>query len=147
MANPHLGQTMASFDARIHRTKNRHISVPAHIQRAVGLMKQPNNHLLLISIRRGGQGRWNHHYVKLTSDNEFSISSDIVHLKGGDQVEVKIHWIISDSPPPPRPPGQSGAALILELNREERPGWRKDGSARVDEYLESEVRGESDRFR
>jgi hypothetical protein len=141
MANPHLGQTVASFDARIHNTKNRLVSIPARIQRKVGLAKQLDNHLLLISIRPNGQGRWNHHYVKLTFDNEFAIPSDVVHLQGGDEVEVKIHRIIADSPPPSSTPNRSGAGLILELNSEERPGWREDGSSNVDEYLNNEVRG------
>ena len=31
----------------------------------------------LVSIRKGRSGRWNHHYVKLTRDNEFAIPADV----------------------------------------------------------------------
>lgn len=34
-----------------------------------------------------------------------------------------------------------GAALLVRLARERRPGWRRDGSANVDRYLAEEVRG------
>ncbi|MFO8072427.1 MAG: hypothetical protein R6V85_11190 [Polyangia bacterium] len=128
------------FEARIQRQKNRLVAVPAPIQRAVGLKKQPNNHLLHISIRPLGKGRWNHHYVKLTRDNEFSIPSDVTRLEQGDEVEVRIHRVIADSPPPSQEPTRSGAGLILELDEKSRPGWREDGSSRVDDYLDAEVR-------
>ncbi len=140
MANRHIGQTIAHFEARIQRHKNRLVAVPARIQRKIGLEKRPDNHLLMISIRPRGAGRWNHHYVKLTCDNEFSIPTDVTHLQCGDEVEVKIHRIIADSPPPSQTPTKGGAGLILELDQEPRPGWREDGSSRLDEYLNDEVR-------
>ena len=139
MAHPHLSHVMAEFEARIHRTKNRLIAIPARIQREVGLERRPNNHLLLVSLRPKGKGRWNRHYVKLTCDNEFCVPADVTHLRGGAAVEVKIHRVIADAPPEPTTPGARGAGLILELATRDRPGWREDGSERVDEYLRRET--------
>ena len=139
MAHPDLGATLALFDATIHRTKNRLISVPAGVQRQLGLARKPDNDLLLVSVRKVRSGRWNHHYVKLTSDNEFAIPADVTRLSPGDEVEVKVHGVFSGVPKArARPPAAAGAALLVELATRERPGWREDGSARVDEYLADE---------
>ncbi len=57
MAHPHLSETRAAFPARIHRTKNRLVAVPADVQRALGLERRRENHILLVSIRSSGKGR------------------------------------------------------------------------------------------
>jgi len=80
MANSQLSTFLASFDGRLHRTKNRLLSIPAAVQRTLGLSRQAENDILLVSIRKGGSGRWNHHYVKLTHDNEFAIPADVTGL-------------------------------------------------------------------
>lgn len=140
MAHPHLAVTRARFPARIHRTKNRLVSIPAEVQRALGLERRPENHLALVSIRPGRGGRWNHHYLKLTSDNEFAIPADVSGIRPGDEVDVKIHRIIRDEPVPP-PSGATGASLLVSLAREPRPGWRTDGAENVDAYLRDGERG------
>ncbi|HEU4384526.1 MAG TPA: hypothetical protein VFR85_13650 [Anaeromyxobacteraceae bacterium] len=139
MAHPHLAQTRATFPARIHRTKNRLVSIPAEVQRQLGLERRPENHLALVSIRRSSAGRWNHHYLKLTSDNEFAIPADVTGLRPGDAVEVKIHRIIRDEPVPP-PSARSGASLLVSLAREPRAGWRTDGAENLDAYLHGDQR-------
>jgi hypothetical protein len=144
MANAQLSTTLAQFTGSLHRTKNRLLAIPADVQRRLGLARQPENDILLISIRKDGKGRWNHHYVKLTFDNEFAIPSDVASLQPGDPVEVKVHGVYAGTPKPPstttRP---SGAALLLALASEERPGFRSDGATRVDEYLNEEIRERS----
>jgi hypothetical protein len=140
MAHSHLASTLVRFEASIHRTKNRLVSIPAAIQRQLGLTRQADNHLLLISIRKRGHGRWNHHYVKLTYDNEFALPADVLHLQPGDAVEVKIHRVIADTPYTPRPEAE-GAGVLMALARHPRPGWRADGSTRVDDYLNEKARG------
>ena len=143
MAHPHLAETRAQFAARVHRTKNRLVAVPALVQRQLGLERRPDNFLALISLRRDAAGRWNHHYVKLTSDNEFAIPSDVDGIKPGDAVEVKIHRIIRDEVVEPAPTAAAprGAALLVALAQEPRPGWRSDGAENLDRYLEDEARG------
>ena len=128
--------TIARFEARIHESKNRQVSIPAEVQRALHLKRQPDNHLIHVSIRPRGAGRWNHHYFKLTYDNEFSIPSDIEHLRQGEEIEVKIHGIIPDVPV--AGPVRSGASALLTLASRARQGWREDGSAALDDYLRSE---------
>jgi hypothetical protein len=140
MVHAPLIETLTTFEARVHRTKNRLVSVPAVEQTRLGLTSRPENHLLLVSIRKAGKGRWNHHYVKLTYDNEFAIPSDVAHIQGGDAVEVKIHRIIEDRPIAPRS-AEIGAGVLLAWLEEPQIGWRKDGSSRVDEYLAEDVRG------
>lgn len=146
MAHPHLSDTRAAFSARIHRTKNRLVSVPSEAQRTLGLERRRENHILLVSIRRRGKGRWNHHYVKLTHDNEFAIPADVTALAGGDEIEVRVHRVIRDQAfePPGRRP--TGAGLLVALAGEPRPEWREDGSVDLDRYLEEGTRG-SDRTR
>jgi len=141
MAHPHLANTEAVFAARVHRSKNRLVSIPAAVQRRLDLRRRAHNFITLISIRRGNSGRWNHHYVKLTFDNEFAIPSDVTGIQPGDQVEVKVHRVIRDEPAPGPPGGVHGAALLLELAAERRPGWRTDGARDVDRYLRGQARG------
>jgi len=144
LAHPHLSNELARFEARIQRHKNRLVAIPAEVQRNLALQRQPDNYLILASIRTSGVGRWNHHYLKLTGDNEFSIPSDVAHLNPGDEVEVKIHRIISDVPVSPKAAStQSAAGLLLELEKRPRPGWRHDGSLRLDEHLKEEIEDES----
>jgi hypothetical protein len=143
MAHPHLAETRAQFAARVHRTKNRLVAIPAMVQRQLGLGRRPENFLALISLRRAAAGRWNHHYVKLTFDNEFAIPSDVAGIRPGDEVEVKIHRIIRDQAVEPASAAAAprGAALLLALAREPRPGWRADGAENVDRYLQDQARG------
>lgn len=140
MAHPHLSSSLAQFEARVHRTKNRLVSIPAAIQRQLGLVRQAENHLLLVSIRKHGVGRWNHHYVKLTYDNEFALPSDVVHLKPGDVIDVKIHRVIPDVAHEVTPTG-GGAEVLLSLESRQRSGWRTDGSTNVDAYLNEKPHG------
>ena len=140
MAHPHLSSVLAQFEARIHRTKNRLVSIPAAVQRQLGLKRQADNHLLLLSIRKRGHGRWNHHYLKLTSDNELALPADVVHLRPGDAVEVKVHRIIPDVAYDSQPEAR-GAGVLLSLAKSARPGWRTDGSTRLEEYLNEQAHG------
>ena len=142
MAHPHLAETQAQFSARVHRTKNRQVAVPAAVQHRLGLERRPDNFLALVSLRKRDLGRWNHHYVKLTCDNEFSIPSDVVNIQGGEEIDVKIHRLIRDDAVGPAAGQPQGANLLMALAREPRPGWRKDGSEHVDRYLEDEARGQ-----
>jgi hypothetical protein len=126
---------MDEFTAVIHRTKNRLVSIPVDVQRGLGLSRRPDNHIVLASLRRHGGGRWNHHYFKLTHDNEFAIPSDVTHLKPGQKVDVRIHRVIPDLSAPSAVPRPGGARLLSALAARPRPEWRKDGSERLDEYL------------
>lgn len=135
MAHPHLKVPLDEFTAVIHRTKNRLVSIPAEVQKDLGLNRRPDNHIVLASIRSHGGGRWNHHYFKLTHDNEFAIPSDVTHLKPGQKVDVRIHRVIQDLPAPTADSPAGGAHLLSALAKRPRPGWRRDGSQRLDEYL------------
>jgi hypothetical protein len=137
MAKSQYAVTLAHFEARIHESKNRQVSIPADVQRALNLQRQSDNHLIHVSIRPRGAGRWNHHYFKLTYDNEFAIPSDVGHLHQGEDIEVKIHRIIPDVALAV-PQRQSGAGVLLALASKPRAGWREDGSVELDEYLRSE---------
>lgn len=139
MAHPHLSATLVQFRARVHRTKNRIVAIPADVQERLGLSRRKDNDIVLLSLRKRGKGRWNHHYVKLTYDNEFAIPSDVTLVRAGDAVEVKIHALYADVPRSPTPPRQRGAMLLLALASESRAGWRKDGSTRLDEYLNEQI--------
>ena len=137
MSTPnHFGTVLARFTARIHRSKNRQLSIPAEAQSQLGLERRRDNHLVLVSLRPKGTGRWNHHYFKLTHDNEFAIPSDVGHLAPGDEVEVKVHRLIEDVALASA--NRSGATALLALASQERPDWRSDGSERVDHYLHEE---------
>jgi hypothetical protein len=143
MASPSLSTTLAEFTATIQRTKNRLVAIPAGVQRRLGLGRRANNHIVHVSIRLAGRGRWNHHYFKLTGDNEFAIPADVTGFDCGDQVEVKLHRVIADESAAESEPQSSGAELLLDLMDRPRPaGWRTDGSTRVDEYLREQIRDE-----
>jgi hypothetical protein len=136
MANSNLATTLTSFDATVHRTKNRLIAIPVLEQRRLGLTRRVNNHIVLYSIRRAGGGRWNHHLAYLTYDNEFSIPSDVAHIHGGDSVEIKIHQIIPNvGVVPGQLPLANGGALLTRLADEAGGDERVDGSQNVDKYL------------
>jgi hypothetical protein len=113
----HLARVLARFEARIHNTKNRQVSIPADIQRELRLVRQTDNHLLLYSIRPKGEGRWNHHWAQLTIDNEFSVPADAVHIERGCLVEVKIHRLVKnvDALDAGENGAAGGAALLLQL--------------------------------
>jgi hypothetical protein len=135
MAHPHLATTLAAFEARIHKSKNRLVSIPAAVQRDLGLKRQSNNHVVFVSIRKpGSRRRWNHHYLKLTHDNEFAIPVDIHFLKPGEMVQIRVHRIIPDSSAAVSNQ-RSPTSLLLELARRPRSGWRMDGSRKLDDYL------------
>jgi hypothetical protein len=133
MANHLLADVLAQFEARVHKSKNRQISIPAEIQRKLRLVRQVDNHLVLYSIRPKGQGRWNHHWAQLTFDNEFSVPADVSHIAQGALVEVKLHRLVKNvdalAPEPP-----AGAALLLQLAARG-DDERVDGSRAVDDYL------------
>lgn len=140
MGHPHHGTVRAQFTARIQRHKNRLIAIPAEVQRSLGLDRRPNNRIVLIDIRRAGRGRWNHHYLKLTYDNELAIPSDVTALEPGDTVDVKIRRVIEDQEAP-LPGARTGAAVLLEIAERPRPGFRSDGSRNLDAYLVEEIAG------
>lgn len=140
MAHPHLSATLAQFDAQVHRTKNRLIAIPAEVQQRLGLTRRQDNDIVLVSLRKAGKGRWNHHYVKLTYDNEFAVPSDVVLVHPGDAVEVKIHALYPGTPRSQAAPTARGAGLLVALASRDRPGWREDGSTRLDEYLNEDLR-------
>ena len=146
MANPHLSSTLASFDATIQRTKNRLIAIPADVQRRLGLERRPENDIVLVSVRKSKAGRWNHHLLKLTFDNELALPADVTSLGPGDRVNVKVHALYSGTPRPPASPSAKGAGLLLAIAATERPGWRSDGARRLDDYANEEARGR-DRLR
>jgi hypothetical protein len=134
MENPHLAKTRAKSSARVHRTKKRLVAIPPAVQRQLGLERRPDNAIALVSLRRANAGRWNHHYVKLTADNEFAIPADVTEVKPGDELQVKIHRIILDVPLEPAK-APRGAGLLVALAATPRPGWRTDGAENMDEYL------------
>lgn len=135
MAHPHLKAPMAEFRAVIHRTKNRLIAIPADVQKRLGLARRIDNHLILVSIRPHGGGRWNHHYFKLTYDNEFALPTDVSHLRAGNPVDIRVHRVIPDMSAAVSAPTVSGAGMLAALAARPREGWRTDGSERLDEYL------------
>jgi hypothetical protein len=139
MAHPHLKVPLDEFAAVIHRTKNRLVSIPADVQRSLGLTRRADNHIVLASIRDHARGRWNHHYFKLTQDNEFAIPSDIAHLRPGQKVDVRIHRVIADLPAANTVEAPRGAGLLSSLAKRPRPGWRRDGSERLDDYLRADL--------
>jgi hypothetical protein len=138
MANPHLSTTLAEFEATVQRTKNRLIAIPAEVQRALRLGRRANNHIVLYSIRRKGQGRWNHHLAYLTQDNEFAIPSDVLHIQPGCEVQLKIHRVIPDADALSAPGvTMSAGALLTSLADTAGEDQRVDGSEHVDDYLYS----------
>jgi hypothetical protein len=138
VANPHLSTTLAEFEARVQRHKNRLIAIPADVQRALRLGRRANNHIVLYSIRRKGQGRWNHHLAYLTQDNEFAVPSDVQHIQPGSEVEVKIRRVIPDVDAlAARDVAVSAGALLTALSAAAGEDERVDGSEHVDDYLYS----------
>ena len=138
MANPTYSTILVTFEAAIQRSKDRLIAVPAAAQRRLGLERRADNHLICYSIRHARQGRWNRHIAKLTFDNEFSIPSDVVHLKPGDEVEVKVHRVVADVAV--EPPAEGTAAdVLVELAAAAAADPRIDGSDHVDDYLAGEI--------
>jgi hypothetical protein len=135
MANPHLSTTLARFEAQVHDTKNRLVSIPAAVQRSLRLARRRNNHIVFYSIRPKGRGRWNHHLAYLTYDNEFAISSSVTNITSGEPVEVKIHRVIPDADALSRASANNAASVLLELSGEAGEDEREDGSTRVDDYL------------
>jgi hypothetical protein len=136
MANPILATTLSSFTANVHKTKNRLIAIPAAEQRRLGLQRRANNHIVSYSIRRRGQGRWNHHLAYLTYDNEFAIPADVTAINGGDTVEVKIHQVIANANAlVAQTAGNNPGALLSGLAAQAGDDDREDGSQNVDDYL------------
>jgi hypothetical protein len=138
MANPKLATTRAVFEATVHRTKNRLVSIPAEVQRQLGLERRANNHILHFSIRADGAGRWNSHWAQLTADNEFAIPTDVKDIEPGSRVEVKIHGAVAaiDVLASPAEEGSSNpGSLLLDLAESDEEDPRTDGSVNIDEYL------------
>ena len=131
-----LDKTIATFEAAIHHPKNRCVTLPAAVARELGLRPRADNDILHVSIRKAGEGRWNHHYFKLTVNNEFALPSDIAGFACGDRIEVKVHRVILDGS---TSPGVSALDAVLAVLDPNRPGWREDGSVRVDDYLRAEM--------
>jgi hypothetical protein len=133
MANPKLAITRATFDATVHRTKNRLIAIPAEVQRKLGLTRRANNHILHFSIRKRGTGHWNAFWSQLNSDNEFAVPG----VEPGVELEVRIHGaadardILADGDAHPANAG----ALLLRLSEQADEDPRANGSTNVDEYL------------
>ena len=103
MADSALSHTLAEFEARVQNTKNRLIAIPSAVQRQLDLRRQKNNFIARVSLRPHDGGRWNHHYVKLTFDNEFAIPSDVTRFQSLDVVDVRIppvtHRLAPGRPP------------------------------------------------
>ena|SRR5260221_10789992 len=136
MANRHLSKTLDRFTARVHRTKNRLIAIPAATQRRLGLGKRVNNHIVLYSLRPTGRGRWNHHLAYLTYDNEFAIPADVTGIVGGSSVEVKIHRVTPDTDALAKgPPSGTAGAALLRIAESAGDDDRTSGSTEVDEVL------------
>jgi hypothetical protein len=129
----HLSHVLARFEARVHKSKNRQVSIPAEVQQRLRLVRRVDNHLVLYSIRAKGSGRWNHHWAQLTFDNEFAVPADVAHIGQGDAVEVKIHRVVKnvDALADERP---GGAELLLQLAAAGEDE-RVKGSCEVDDYL------------
>ncbi|HKY40900.1 MAG TPA: hypothetical protein VJN18_33425 [Polyangiaceae bacterium] len=138
MANPTFSVVLDTFEAKVQRSKDRLIAIPATVQARLGLQRRPNNHLVCYSIRRGRSGRWNRHYAKLTSDNEFCIPSDVSGIRPGDRVEVKLHRLIPDVDalaPPVVTGSKTAGAVLLSVADQAGEDPRRDGSHRIDEEL------------
>jgi hypothetical protein len=132
---------LVQFDARVQRTKNRLVAIPANARHLLGLTRRAGDRMIHVSLRKASQGRWSSHYFKLTEDNEFTIPSDVSGLSAGDLIEVKVHQVLSATPASAVGAGV-GARVLLLLAERERPGWRRDGAKRVDDYLNEAVHGE-----
>jgi hypothetical protein len=129
MADASLSVVLEQFSATVQRGKGRMIAIPADKQRKLGLTARRDNHLLRYSIRKRGSGRWNHHYAKLTSDNEIALPSDLP-VEPGDEVEVKVHRIIADVPVPV-PEARTGGSILVDLAEQ---AMSDDSSRGADEH-------------
>jgi hypothetical protein len=132
VANPHLSTTLAQFEGVVHHTKDRLVSIPAAVQHRLGLTRRPDNHIVSVSVRRVGGGRWNHHLLKLTHDNEFGIPAVLKDIRPGDRVQVKVHRVIPDAR---LTRARSPAETLLSLAETAGEDSRVDGSTRIHEYL------------
>lgn len=141
MSNPHLSVTLDKFSARIQKTKNRLVAVPAEVQRRLGLERRENNHILLVSLRPRDDGRWNHHLVKLTFDCELSIPSDVTRFVAGAEVDVKVHRVIPDESLE-APPDATGAGVLLAMAGTS-GAWRTDGASHMDEHIANDIKGKA----
>ena len=135
MATARHSTYLTCFEASVHRTKDRLVSIPARVQRQLGLRKRRDNHIIAFSIRPAGRGRWNHHLAKLTYDNEFGIPADVTRIRSGSRVEIKIHRVIPDVAVSGTPGRESPGAQLLSLAKAAGDDPRINGSRRVDEYL------------
>lgn len=138
MANPHYSIVLATFEGRVQNSKDRLLAIPAATQARLGLERRPNNHLVCYSMRKARAGRWNRHYAKLTSANEFAIPSDVVGIEAGDLVEVKLHRFVPDVDAfalSPRNASGTAGATLLSMAEAAGEDPRVDGSERVDDEL------------
>jgi hypothetical protein len=138
VANAHFSVVLDAFEATVHRSKDRLLSIPSAVQARLGLRRRPDNFILCYSVRKTRSGRWNHHYAKLTCDNEFSIPSDVAGIHPGDKVEVKLHRFIPDVDAlAPTVSGGNGTAgsLLLAIAEQAGEDPRSYGSRRIDEEL------------
>lgn len=134
MANPDYATTLAQFSAIVQKNKNRLVAIPAATWQTLGLERRPGSEILACSIRRTGRGRWNHHYFKLTANDEFSIPTDVADIGPGDRVEVKVHCIKELRSLPPAADA-TAADVLLDIAASAGIDSRVDGSDRVDDYL------------
>lgn len=140
MSSESLSTTLVEFTATVQDHKNRLVAIPAEARRQLGLESRRNNHVVRVSIRRAGKGRWNHHYFKLTGDNEFAIPTDVTGVGRGDRIDVKVHRVIPDLEAEPAERAASSAAgVLLDLMKNTPVAWRTDGADRHDDYLNSEM--------
>src|SRR5436309_15050551 len=103
MAKQHA-RILATFTATVQRSKNRLVATPAEVQRRLDLTKRRDNRIVAYSVRLAGSGRWNHHFGQLTHDSEFSIPSDVTHIRPGSRVEIKLHRLIPNADVLPETP-------------------------------------------
>jgi hypothetical protein len=138
MANPTFSVVLDTFEATVQRSKDRLIAIPAKVQARLGLRRRANNHLVCYSIRKARSGRWNRHYAKLTSDNEFGIPADVSGIRAGDHVEVKLHRVIPDTDalaPSPTTGRATAGAVLLSVAEQAGEDPRRNGSHSIDEEL------------
>jgi antitoxin component of MazEF toxin-antitoxin module len=137
MADPSLSHVLEQFTAIVQ--KGGFVAVPAAARKKLGLTKRQDNHLVRLSLRKAGGGRWNHDYARLTFDSEFAVPAKALGVKPGDEIEIKIHQVLVTSPAP-LPKARTGAALLVEMADDARLDDRKLGADRHDEVLNAEAR-------
>jgi antitoxin (DNA-binding transcriptional repressor) of toxin-antitoxin stability system len=64
-------------------------------------------------------------------------NGEIIDVTDRGRVVARLSGALRDGPASPA----GGAALLVRLARERRPGWRRDGSANVDRYLAEDIGG------